>query len=156
MDTKADTMRFGIGQGITRKEDQRFLTGRGRYVSDIDRPDQAHAAFVYSPHAHAIIRSIDTAAAQAMPGVIAVLTGRDWLDDDLGTIDPEMMPEDLGGPKGYRTQRLPLATERVRYVGERLIRNHHPLGRIARFHDGPRNHHREALPDIAHPLGGER
>jgi aerobic carbon-monoxide dehydrogenase large subunit len=120
MDTKADAMRFGIGQGITRKEDQRFLTGRGRYVSDIDRPDEAHAAFVYSPHAHAMIRSIDTAAAQAMPGVIVVLTGRHWLDDDLGTIDPEMMPEDLGGPKGYRTERLPLATERVRYVGERL------------------------------------
>ena len=80
----------GIGAPLRRREDKRFLTGRGRYVSDIDRPDQAHAAFVYSPHAHAIIRSIDIAAAQAMPGVIAVLTGRDWLDDDLGTIDPEI------------------------------------------------------------------
>jgi aerobic carbon-monoxide dehydrogenase large subunit len=120
MDTKTASMRFGIGQGITRKEDQRFLTGRGRYVSDIDRPDQTYAAFVYSPHAHAVIQSIDTTAAQAMPGVITVLTGWDWLDDGLGTIDPEMMPEDFGGPKGYRTARPPLATARVRYVGERL------------------------------------
>jgi len=113
-------MRFGIGQSVTRQEDKRFVTGRGRYVGDIDRPEQVHAAFVYSPHAHAILRSIDTVAAQAMPGVVAVLTGGDWLADDLGTIDPEMMPEDLGGPKGYRTQRLPLAAERVRYVGERV------------------------------------
>src|SRR5262249_16850954 len=44
----------------------------------------------------------------------------DWVADGLGTIDPEMMPEDMGGPKGYRTKRMPLAAERVRYVGERV------------------------------------
>jgi len=113
-------MRFGIGQPVLRKEDQRFITGRGRYVGDIDLPGQAYAAIVFSPHAHALIRSIDTAAAAAMPGVQAVLTGKDWVADGLGTIDPEMMPEDMGGPKGYRTKRLPLAAERVRYVGERV------------------------------------
>jgi len=113
-------MRFGIGQPVTRKEDPRFLTGRGRYVDDIDLSHQAHAALIYSPHAHALIKSIDKAAAEAMPGVFAVLTGKDWAADGLGTIDPEMMPEDMGGPKGYRTKRLPLAAERVRYVGERV------------------------------------
>ncbi|HEX6841852.1 MAG TPA: xanthine dehydrogenase family protein molybdopterin-binding subunit, partial [Stellaceae bacterium] len=113
-------MRFGIGQSVQRKEDPRFLTGRGRYVGDIDLPRQLHAVFVFAPHAHAVIRAIDTAAAAASPGVAAVLTGRDWLADGLGTIDPETMPEDMGGPKGYRTQRLPLAAERVRYVGERV------------------------------------
>jgi aerobic carbon-monoxide dehydrogenase large subunit len=113
-------MRFGIGQSVQRKEDPRFLTGRGRYVGDIDLPRQLHAVFVFSPHAHAVITAIDTAAAVAAPGVAAVLTGRDWLADGLGTIDPETMPEDMGGPKGYRTQRLPLAAERVRYVGERV------------------------------------
>jgi len=113
-------MRFGIGQPVTRKEDARFLTGRGRYVADIDLVRQAHAVFVFSPHAHAVIRAIDKAAAEQMPGVYAVLTGEDWAADGLGTIDPEIMAEDMGGPAGYRTKRPPLAQGRVRYVGERV------------------------------------
>ncbi len=113
-------MRFGIGQPVTRKEDVRFLTGRGRYVADIDLVRQAHAVFIFSSHAHAQIRSIDKAAAERMPGVFAVLTGEEWAADGLGTLDPEMMVEDMGGPKGYRTQRPPLARGRVRYVGERV------------------------------------
>jgi len=113
-------MRFGIGQPVTRKEDTRFLTGRGRYVADIDFVRQTHAVFVFSPHAHAQIRGIEKAAAERMPGVFAVLTGEDWLADGLGTLDPEVMAEDMGGPKGYRTKRPPLAQGRVRYVGERV------------------------------------
>jgi carbon-monoxide dehydrogenase large subunit len=113
-------MRFGIGQPVTRVEDPRFLTGRGCFVADIERPRQAHAVFLFSPHAHARIRSIETEAAAAMPDVLAVLTGADWAQDGLGTIDPEAMPEDMGGPKGFRTQRPPLAPERVRYIGERV------------------------------------
>ena len=113
-------MRFGIGQPVTRKEDPRFLTGSGRYVADIDLVRQAYAVFLFSPHAHARIRAIDTAAATQAPGVHAVLTGQDWKADGLGTLDPEVMPEDMGGPKGYRTQRPPLAIDRVRYVGERV------------------------------------
>ncbi len=113
-------MRFGIGQPVTRKEDRRFLTGRGRYVADIDLPREAFAAFLFSPHAHARIRAIDASAARALPGVLAVLTGTEWTEDGLGTIDPEVMPEDMGGPKGHRTKRPPLAIERVRYVGERI------------------------------------
>ncbi len=113
-------MRFGIGQPVTRKEDRRFLTGQGRYVADIDLPREAFAAFLFSPHAHARIRAIDASAARALPGVLAVLTGTEWTEDGLGTIDPEVMPEDMGGPKGHRTKRPPLAIERVRYVGERI------------------------------------
>ena len=113
-------MRFGIGQPVTRKEDPRFLTGRGRYVADLDFVHEAQAVFVFSPHAHARIRAIDKAAAEAMPGVFAVLTGADWAADGLGTLDPEFMPEDMGGPKGYRTKRPPLAQDRVRHVGERV------------------------------------
>ena len=60
-------MRFGIGQPVTRKEDPRFLTGRGRYVSDIDLVRQGHAVFVYSPHAHARIRGIDKARPSRCP-----------------------------------------------------------------------------------------
>src|ERR1700757_2583021 len=113
-------MRFGIGQPVTRKEDARFLTGRGRYVADIDMVRQAHAVFVFSPHAHARIRSVDKSAAEAAPGVFAILTGEDWAADELGTLDPEVMAEDMGGPKGFRTKRPPLAQDRVRYVGERV------------------------------------
>jgi aerobic carbon-monoxide dehydrogenase large subunit len=113
-------MRFGIGQPVTRKEDVRFLTGRGRYVADIDLVRQTHAVFVFSPHAHAWIRAIDKTQAEQMPGVFAVLTGADWTGDGLGTLDPEVMPEDMGGPKGYRTKRPPLAIGSARYVGERV------------------------------------
>jgi carbon-monoxide dehydrogenase large subunit len=113
-------MRFGIGQPVARKEDPRFLTGRGCYVADIDLVRQAHAVFVYSPHAHARIRRIDKAAAEQVPGVYAVLTGEEWAADGLGTLDPELMPEDLGGPKGYRTKLPPLAQGRVRHVGQRV------------------------------------
>src|SRR5579871_2422432 len=113
-------MRFGIGQSVPRREDPRFLSGRGHFVADIDLPHQAHAVFLYSPHAHAVIASIDVAAALAAPGVLAVLTGKDWAADGLGGTVPEMMPEDMGGPKGHRTEHAPLALDRVRYVGERV------------------------------------
>ena len=113
-------MRFGIGQPVTRKEDGRFLTGQGRYVADIDLVRQGYAVFLFSPHAHAQIRSIDKFAAEQVPGVYAVLAGEDWAADGLGSLDPEAMPEDMGGPKGYRTKRPPLAQGRVRYVGERI------------------------------------
>jgi carbon-monoxide dehydrogenase large subunit len=113
-------MRFGIGQPVTRKEDARFLTGRGRYVADIDLVRQAYAVIVFSPHAHALIRGVDKAAAEQMPGVFAVLTGAEWAADGLGTLDPEVMAEDMGGPAGFRTKRPPLAQGRVRYVGERV------------------------------------
>ncbi len=113
-------MRFGIGQPVTRKEDARFLTGRGRYVADIDLVRQAYAVLLFSPHAHARIRGIDKAAAEQMPGVFAVLTGEDWAADGLGTLDPETMAEDMGGPAGFRTKHPPLAQDRVRYVGERV------------------------------------
>jgi aerobic carbon-monoxide dehydrogenase large subunit len=113
-------MRFGIGQPVTRKEDPRFLMGRGRYVADIDFVRQTHAVFVFSPHAHARIRAIDKAAAEQMPGVFAVLTGEDWEADGLGTLEPEAMADERGVPLGFRTKRPPLAQGRVRYVGDRV------------------------------------
>src|SRR5215212_3668584 len=77
---------FGIGQPIRRVEDRRFLTGSGRYLDDIVRPRQAHAAILRSPHAHARIRAIDPSAALSTPGVIAVFTGEDLARDRIGTI----------------------------------------------------------------------
>src|ERR1700730_8249443 len=97
-------MRFGIGQPVTRKEDARFLTGRGRYVADIDFVRQAHAVLVFSPHAHARIRAVDKAAAEQMPGVLAVLTGEDWAADRLRTLGPGVMAEDQRRAPGYPSQ----------------------------------------------------
>jgi len=63
----------GIGAAVRRKEDHRFITGKGHYTDDINRPGQAYAYFVRSPHAHATIKSIDIKAASGMPGVVAIL-----------------------------------------------------------------------------------
>jgi aerobic carbon-monoxide dehydrogenase large subunit len=113
-------MKFGVGQSVLRKEDPKFLTGRGKYVDDIVLARMTHAVFVFSPVAHADIRSIDTSAAEAAPGVVAVLTGKDYVADGMGPLMPGMMPEDMGGPKGHRTSRWPMPHDRVRYVGERV------------------------------------
>ena len=69
----------GIGQPVRRKEDFRLLTGSGRFGDDIVLPRQAHAGFVRSPHAHAHIVAVDKRAALAAPGVLAVLTGADYV-----------------------------------------------------------------------------
>src|SRR5262249_22013986 len=82
-------------------------------------PQQCHGVLVLSPHAHARIRSIDTAAAKAAPGVLAVRTGADVAADKLGSLVP-VMPEDMGGPKGYRTLRPILSSGKVRAVGDRV------------------------------------
>jgi carbon-monoxide dehydrogenase large subunit len=76
----------GIGAAVRRKEDQRFITGKGHYTADIDRPGQAYAYFVRSPHAHARIKRIDHKAAAAMPGVLAVLTGAELAADKIGSL----------------------------------------------------------------------
>ena len=66
-----------VGQSMRRKEDARLTSGRGRYVADIQLPRMAHIAFARSPFAHAVIRKIDTARAQALPGVIAIYLAQD-------------------------------------------------------------------------------
>src|SRR5262245_38620221 len=76
----------GIGQPVRRKEDVRLVTGQGCFSDDVDLPGQAYAVMVRSPHAYARIASIDVAPALAMPGVVAVLTGRDLLADRVKPI----------------------------------------------------------------------
>ncbi|MFM9971618.1 MAG: xanthine dehydrogenase family protein molybdopterin-binding subunit [Burkholderiales bacterium] len=110
----------GIGQPVRRVEDARFLTGRGRFVDDLLLARMAHGVVVYSPHAHARITRIDTRAAQLAPGVLCVLTGADAKAEGVGDIPPLYMPEDMGGPKGYRASRPVLCEERVRCVGDRV------------------------------------
>src|SRR5687767_9781635 len=112
--------RYGIGQPVRRVEDARFLTGRSRYVDDIQLPHMLHGAVAMSPHAHARIRSIDVGPALESPGVVAVFTGADAKAEGLGGIPPLFMPEDMGGPKGYRTFRPLLEPAKARYVGDRI------------------------------------
>ncbi len=71
---------------MRRKEDHRFITGRGHYTDDHARPDQVCAYFVRSPHAHAKLKKIDTAAASKMSGVIAIFTGEEFAADKLGPL----------------------------------------------------------------------
>ena len=112
--------KFGIGQAVRRVEDQRFLTGRGRYVDDIVLPGMAHGFNVLSPHAHARIKKIDVSTAKAAPGVLAVFTGADAAADKLGTMTAHLMPEDFGAPKGHRTFLPLLVSDKVRHVGDRV------------------------------------
>jgi aerobic carbon-monoxide dehydrogenase large subunit len=112
--------KFGIGQAVRRVEDQRFLTGQGRYVDDINLPGQAFGVPVLSPHAHAHIRRINVAKAKAAPGVLCVLTGADAAADKLGSLTAHLMPEDVGAPKGHRTFQPLLVADRVRFAGDRV------------------------------------
>jgi carbon-monoxide dehydrogenase large subunit len=109
-----------IGDSARRVEDHRFLTGRGQYVDDIRLPGMAHAVVIQSPYAHAKILAIDTLQALNLPGVLCVLTGAELQQEGLGGMPPLFMPEDMGGPKGYRTYRPLLAVDKVRCVGDRV------------------------------------
>jgi carbon-monoxide dehydrogenase large subunit len=112
--------KFGIGQAVRRVEDQRFITGHGRYIDDIDVAGQAYGALLLSPHAHARIKRVDTAKAKAAPGVLAVLTGTDAVAEKLGSFTAHLMPEDVGAPKGFRTFQPLLVADRVRFSGDRV------------------------------------
>ncbi len=108
---------FGIGAAVKRKEDLRFLTGKGSYVDDLNRPGQAYAVFVRSPHAHARIVAIDVREALAQPGVVGVLTGADMAADGVGDLPCGFAPD--GGP--IKEPPYPsLARDKVRFVGDRV------------------------------------
>jgi len=76
----------GIGASVLRKEDKRFITGKGKYTDDFKVEGMHYAAFVRSPHAHAKIKGIDKSAAEAMPGVVAVLDGKQLTGDGIANI----------------------------------------------------------------------
>src|SRR5215469_16641421 len=99
----------GIGESIKRKEDGRFLVGRGNYLDDVSLPGMLHMAILRSPHAHARIRSIDTAAASAVPGVVAVVTG-----ELMGQHNLAWMPTLSGDTQAV------LATDKVRFQGQEV------------------------------------
>ncbi len=111
-------MRAGIGQPLPRSEDQRLLTGRGRYVDDISSGREAFMAVVRAPHAAARITGIDIAEAEAFPGVLAVLTGADLVADGIGTLHTIVQRHKRDGSPMERPPFHPLAVEQVRFAGE--------------------------------------
>jgi carbon-monoxide dehydrogenase large subunit len=110
----------GIGAPVRRKEDQRFITGRGTYTDDIDRPGQAYAYFVRSPHAHARIRGIDKSQALAAPGVLAVLDGGDVKAAGWGGLICGWMVKSRDGSDMKVGPHPILAQDKARYVGDHV------------------------------------
>ncbi len=116
----------GIGQPVRRKEDLRLVTGQGCFSDDVDLPGQAYTVMVRSPHAHARIRSIDIAPALAVPGVVAVLTGRDLLADRVKPIPhkqwsyhPAEIPlQNKDGAAVFAAAHFPMPADKARFVGE--------------------------------------
>ena len=113
-----DDEEFGIGASVRRVEDVRFVRGLGRYTDDLAPIDAAHVAIVRSPHAAARILDIDITAAMAMPGVVAVLTGRDLREDGLGVLQSTVLRNRRDGRPMAQPPFRPLAIEFAAMVGD--------------------------------------
>src|SRR3990170_7128542 len=110
----------GIGARVKRKEDKRFLTGKGQYTDDINLKDQTYSYFVRSPHAHATIKSINTAKAKKMPGVVDVFTAKEVEEDKIGGLICGWMIHSKDG-SGMKAGPHPiLASGKVRFVGDQV------------------------------------
>jgi len=110
-----------LGQAISRKEDERFITGAGLYVGDVRLPGMLHAAFVRSAHAHAYVRSINVERARKVAGVVAVITGSEW--PELSATLPELNGSvTLTSPYIDSMKNVPhhLFSKKVCYVGEQI------------------------------------
>ncbi len=107
-----------IGKALKRREDYRFLVGRGTFVDDVTMPDMTYAAYVRSPHAHARIRGFATDKAKAMPGVFPVLTGQDWEDEGRGKAPVVWEITSRDGTPMREARRNMLSADRVRFVGD--------------------------------------
>ncbi|MGY2930970.1 CO/xanthine dehydrogenase Mo-binding subunit [Bradyrhizobium sp. GM6.1] len=108
----------GIGASVVRKEDKRFITGKGRYVDDIKLQGMTHAHFIRSPHAHAKVKGIDPAEALKMPGVVAVLTGQQIVDDKVGNLICGWAITSKDGSPMKMGAWPAMAPETVRFVGQ--------------------------------------
>ena len=114
-------MKFGRGGSLSRPEDPRLLTGDGRYLDDLVFEGLSHAAFVRSPHAHARIIAVDTVAAAASPGVLAVYTGKDLVEKHgLGAVPFRQFPPIPQATPLTPPPRYPLMPDIVRYVGDNV------------------------------------
>ena len=111
----------GIGAPLRRVEDRRFLLGRGRFVADIELPGALACVLVRSPHAHARIRRVDTSAAMALPGVVAVFTGADMAADGMARMRPLWAVRSRDGSAMAEPPRFALARGTVRHGGEPVV-----------------------------------
>jgi carbon-monoxide dehydrogenase large subunit len=109
-----------IGKPLRRREDERFLSGRGQYTDDVVLPGQTYAFFLRSPHAHARIVSIDTAAARAMPGVVAVFTGRDVAETKIGGLPCGWLIHSRDGSPMKEPPHPIIALDKVLHVGDQV------------------------------------
>ena len=129
MTASPDKLKPKIGDPVIRKEDRRLLTGQGNFSDDVGLDGQAYAVMVRSPHAHARLRSIDKAAALAVPGVLAVLTGADALEDGLNPIPHQVAPSsppdialiNRDGSDHVMTQHHILPADKARFAGEAVV-----------------------------------
>ncbi|MCW2246304.1 carbon-monoxide dehydrogenase large subunit [Azospirillum fermentarium] len=108
----------GIGAPVRRREDARFLTGRGTYTDDIGRPNQTYAYMLRSPHAHAGILGIDPSGALASPGVLHVFTGADMAADGVNGLPCGWLIHNKDGSPMKEPPHFPIARDRARYVGD--------------------------------------
>src|SRR4051812_29141148 len=111
-----DMNKYGIGQPVRRTEDPILVQGQGRYTDDLNLPHQAYAVFVRSRNGHGIIEAIDTAAAKAMPGVLAIYTGADLAS--YGTLKCAVPFKNRDGSEMKKPPRPSLASDKVRFVGD--------------------------------------
>src|SRR5476649_1798120 len=110
--------KFGVGQPVRRKEDDTLVRGKGKYTDDFDLPGQAYAWIVRSSHAHGIIRGIDISAAKTMPGVLGVWTGTELAAAGYEPFTCGLPLKSRDGTPLLQTNRMPLMTDKVRYVGD--------------------------------------
>lgn len=110
--------KYGVGQPVRRKEDDTLVRGKGRYTDDFNLPGQAYAVVVRSTHAHGMIRGIGTDAAKTMPGVLGVWTGKDLDAAGYGPFTCGLPLKSRDGSPLRQTNRQPLATDKVRFVGD--------------------------------------
>jgi carbon-monoxide dehydrogenase large subunit len=110
--------KFAVGQPVPRTEDPVLVQGRGRYADDVNLPGQAYAVMVRSRHAHGVIKGIDVATAQAMPGVLAVYTGADLEAAGYGTLKCIVPLKNRDGSPMRKPPRPALAMDKVRFVGD--------------------------------------
>src|SRR6516225_3853863 len=117
-ETMLDLDRFAIGQPVPRTEDPVLLRGEGHYADDISLPRQAYAVMVRSHLAHGIIRRIQTSAARALPGVLAIYTAADLARAGIGPLPPRQVIHKRDGTPMLSPPRYALPSDKVRHVGE--------------------------------------
>ena len=118
LDNSIALQKYGVGQPVRRKEDDTLVRGKGKYTDDFNLPGQAYAWIVRSSYAHGKILGIDTAAAKAMPGVLGVWTGTDLAAAGYDPFTCGLPLKNRDGSPLLQTNRMPLMTDKVRYVGD--------------------------------------